>query len=275
VTPFIHPVRGKLSTGAILGVKGVRNIKLCNFLAPGLPEPDPVEDWVTGYESALKMRGNDVCGDCAWVAFHNFVAVCASHTGDQYTDDEGRAQSDYSLNTGYDPKQLDAASGKNPTDNGTNPEDVFKYYSKLPDGDPCKILAWGEVDHNNDTELRQALKIFGGVYSCWALPETCQKQIGGVWDVTLIPGPWRHPGSLGGHATITQRIAVPADSQGVIGDTGTWADRQKFTYAFKRWYLPQAYFIVTPLWVANISNRTPSGFDLDGLLKYAVELRQS
>jgi len=250
--------------GAKLGIRDPRNLRLSNYLTePLLDAPPLLIDWDKPSEGAYQMWANDQVGDCVFAAFYNMLAGASKETGKPFEATNPLVLADYACVTGYDPK-----TGAN--DNGTNPEDALRYYTQKPLGDQGRIVAWGEVDRHQITEVRQALQIFGGVYTALALPKSAQAQVGDIWSVPLLPSPDRIPGSWGGHMTITRHIDATKHPMSLW--TVTWGNPQQMTEAFWKKYCSAAYFFITEQWVAD-NGETPSGFDLDQLLADVKELQ--
>lgn len=242
-----------MKLGAILKEKDPRNLKLANY-CNSLPNPPDEIDWVSEMKNRLQMWKNDEYGDCVFAAFYNYLAVATGYTEDTFPYTNEDVLNDYSAVTGFDPNDPS-------TDNGANPEDALKYYMKNN-----RILAWGELDHHNLKECKQALDIFGGIYTAFALPLSAKNQE--VWSVKKLWGIFDTsesiPGSWGGHMTMTQAL----DKDG-NGTTDTWGTTKKFTKAFWNKYCTGSYFFITEKWVSDHTGKTPNGLDLDTLLKDA------
>jgi hypothetical protein len=254
-----------LRLGAVLGNKDPRNLRLSNYLGKSkdIAPPPVLIDWDTPVLNRYQMWDNDQIGDCVFAAFYNMLAGASGETGDQFTATNQDVINDYAAVTGYDPN-----TGAN--DNGANPEDALRYYSQNG-----KILAWGEVDQTNLTEIRQAMQIFGGVYTSLNLPLTAQNQVGGVWDVVGFPaslfcGGDKVPGSWGGHQVVA-RFSDFTKNPGMLHAI-TWGKSQIMTQAFWLKYVSATYFFITPEWI-DTNGQTPSGLDIDGLLKDAGILK--
>jgi hypothetical protein len=236
-----------MKLGAIIQEKDPRNLKF-HWFGGGLPDPPDEIDWATEMKSRLQMWKNDEYGDCVFAAFYNYLAVATGYTNDTFPYVNEDVLADYTAVTGFDPNDPS-------TDNGTNPEAALKYYMKN-----SRILAWGEINHHSLKECKQALDIFGGIYTAFSLPISAQGQE--VWDVTYTSD--SGAGTWGGHMTMTQAM----DKKG-NGTTDTWGTTKKFTKAFWDKYCSGAYFFVTEKWVADNTGKTPNGFDLPTLLKDA------
>jgi hypothetical protein len=243
-----------------------RNLKFKNYADPNqLPPPDPLEDYISGYEKDLQMYGNDGAGNCVIAAKYNLDGVEADHAGNSFSASTKNAIDDYSAITGYDPSQTQP-DGSNPTDCGTDPQAAAKWYNALDPSDPRYIRAWVQIDQNNMTEIRQALKIFGGIWTALALPLTAQDQLKAKepWDyVKWWPTPRRIAGSWGGHMVGAQLI--DARQPKITGKVNTWGMPYPFTQAFLDHYCILMIVYITNYWIAK-NGKTPSGFDIDGLL---------
>lgn len=261
--------------GANLGKKDFRNLQLAHYITAELPEPKPIVDWIGGHEKYLRMWANDQCGDCVFAAFYNMLSVATGWTDDPFQAENEDVLRDYGEVTGFDSSQI-RPDGSNPTDNGANPEDALKFYSNLPEGDQRKIIAYGEVNRHDLTEVRAACEIFGGVYTALALPKTAEEQIGKIWDIKPGWGYDRIPGSWGGHMVLLQYLCEMEErDSNVIGSVDTWGTTQKFTKKFWKKYCFSAYFFITEKWIADITGKTPGGLDLDTLLNDVQILKNS
>ena len=125
------------------------------------------------------------------------------------------------------------------------------------------------VNLTNLVEVRQALEIFGGVYTALALPTFIQNEMstGVLWDVKS--GPDGIPGSLGGHMVISRSCDF-TQPKGIINII-TWGAQQQMTEAFWLKYCSAAYFFITPEWIAA-NGLTPSGVNLQAMLDDVREL---
>jgi hypothetical protein len=257
----------ELLLGANLERQDLRTIKLKAYLheKTGTIIPPSNIDWDIRSKDAYQMWKNDVCGDCTVAAMYNMFSGSAADTKKVFTATDEMVISDYSAISGYNPN-----TGEN--DNGANPEDVLKYFSKKPEEDPSRIIAWGKVDNSNVAEIQKALFLFGGIYTGWALPLTAQDEVGDIWDESPLGTTGRVPGSWGGHMTITRHIESDWNN-GIY--TITWGKSQQVTRRFWDKYCFVTYFFITKNWISNISNKTLSGFDLDTLLKDINELKSS
>jgi len=259
-----------LLLGANLEHRDLRTIKFKTYLhkESDIIPPSNI-DWDKRAQDTLrvqdvyKMWKNNICGDCTVAAIYNMFSGAAADYKNSFTATDDMVVADYSAISGYNPD-----TGEN--DNGADPEDVLKYFSKKPIGDPSRIIAWGKVNQGNFYEIQKALFLFGGIYTGWALPLTAKDQVEKIWDVTPIGTPGRVPGSWGGHMTITRHIETERIG-GIF--TITWGKSQQITLDFWDKYCVVAYFFITQEWISKVSNKTLSGFDLNTLLRDVDELK--
>jgi hypothetical protein len=151
----------------------------------------------------------------------------------------------YSAVSGYDP-----ATGAN--DNGAAITDVLNYWQTTGIAGH-KILGWAQVDPTNQTEVEQAIYIFGGIDLGVNLPNSAMTQFQNnqPWDVVNPDG-----GIDGGHS-------VPNFGYGSEGTNCiTWAQRQPMSWAWFQQYCDEAYAVISPEWLSATTALTPSGFDL-------------
>ena len=253
----------EMKLGAKLGERDPRNLRLCNYLRPSkLPPPPASVNWDEGVKDRYRMWANDKYGDCVFAAFYNMLAGAAGQTGDPFSATDDDVLRDYGSVTGFNP-----STGAN--DEGTNPEDALRFYSRNG-----KILAWGEVSKNNMVELRQALEIFGGIYTAFALPLSAQERMGKVWKVEKrFPSFKRIAGSWGGHMTMT--MDIDSTRMKSVIRTVTWGKIQEMTEDFWHRYCSAAYFFITEKWISDNTGKTPAGLDLKTLMEDVKELKGS
>ena len=127
--------------------------------------------------------------------------------------------------------------------------DVLNYWhSHIAAGD--KILAYVKIDRRNHTHIKQAIRLFGGVYLGFQVPEDCQDQF-------EAGKPWT-PGRLtnDGHAV----FAVAYDHKGLT--VLTWGNTQLATWSWWDECVDEAYAILPPAAKKADFNQ---GFDFEQL----------
>ncbi len=256
--------------GARLGLRDPRNLRFGNYIKTKriLPEIPLKIDWDSDVMDKYQMFGNDLAGNCVFVAAANQIVGSAVKTGDPCDITTGKVLREYSDVTGYDPE-----TGAN--DRGSFPEDVLRHLSKKPIGDPFRIEAWGEIDISNLEEIRAGMYLFGGIFTALYLPITARDQIenGEVWHINRKTAfRKRRAGSWGGHMTMTR--FMNSSEKDIDIRTITWARQQKMTEEWWRKYCAVAYFFITEKWISDHTGKTPAGFDLETLLADVEELRK-
>jgi hypothetical protein len=222
-----------------------RTLRLKKYLTAALPAPPAAYDILpTVYKNLdsqdpsrlFPMDGNDQYGDCtiaalahASTAYHGLVG----HKG-------------HVLATKSVVKLYFKLTGG--VDSGLNPLDVMNYWRKHSAASE-KILGFAEIDHKNHTNVKQAVRLFGGVYLGFQVQEACI-------DDFNAKRPWT-PGPLtnDGHAV----YVTSYDANGVT--VLTWGGTQKATWGWWDECVDEAYAILP----AEAKDSDFSGFDLKQL----------
>lgn len=132
-------------------------------------------------------------GNCGIAGPYHALTLWNLEAGKHVPIDTETVLKAYSEIAGYDPKQYDPDTDYNPTDNGSNVNQVAAFWSKhgLPDssGAVHKVSAYLALDPGDIDQLWQALYLFDGVGIGIAMPEEWQlaTQLGQVWDVLDDP----------------------------------------------------------------------------------------
>ncbi|MFF7191802.1 hypothetical protein ACFZAR_43175 [Streptomyces sp. NPDC008222] len=226
------------------------HLKFGAYLAPELPAPPASSDWLSPVPVASwGVLGNADWGDCTC------AGVAHKRIGDVYvnqgkvlkvTDQQTLAL--YSAITGFDPNA--GPPGQNDTDQGAVCQDVLDFWRKngfLGE----KIVAFAKVDLSNLTQVKQAINLFGQIYTGFNFPSSAMDQFnaGQVWDVV------KGAQIEGGHC-----VTIGAyDATGL--ECVTWGAVQKLTWAFLKKYFDEAWVIVTPDMIDPKSGKDVQGFD--------------
>ena len=227
------------------------HLKFSAYLVPKLPAPPASSDWLSPVPVASwGVLGNAEWGDCTC------AGVAHKRIGDVYvnqgtvlkvTDKQTLAL--YSAITGFDPNA--GPSGNNPTDQGAVCQDVLDYWRRhgfLGE----KIVAFAKVDISNLTEVKQAIGLFGQIYTGMNFPGSAMDQFnaGQPWDVV------RGARIEGGHC-----VTIGAyDENGL--ECVTWGQVQKMTWKFFQKYFEEAWVIVTPDMINPKTGKDVAGYDL-------------
>lgn len=231
-----------------------RTLRFSRYMGAQLPPAKPEgDDWSLAISSDWQMLGNDRFGDCFWAAIaHLFMADGANADGMPTFDTAGVLEA-YGACTGFDP-----ATGAN--DNGTDPIDGLNFCRKVgirdTSGKYHKIGAWAQVDHRNQTEVRQAMDLFGALMIGISCPNSWESS--SLWDRATDDG-----STAGGHAiagVARDRAGAPIHGIKVVSwNMEQWlgwdaADRIMFIAA-----------VIAPDWIDDIG-QAPSGLNMAALV---------
>ena len=235
-----------------------RTLRLDKYFTSLLPPPPKKRDWSRGVTS-WGMLGNgpdptnppymkDGLGDCTIAGVGHGIQVWSLNVGAEATITTDQAVEYYEKWDGYDPS--------NPaTDQGGICLDVLKAW-KAQGFAGHSITAFASVLPANQAHVKQAINLFGGLYTGVSLPITAQGQ--DVWDVVPNSGSDGVAGSWGGHCVYM--VAYHPNGPTCI----TWGGLQRMTWAFWSTYFDEAYAIISPDFI-NAAGMSPNGFALAGL----------
>jgi hypothetical protein len=221
----------------------MKSLKLAKYLS-AVPAPPKKVYWEYKVPADLwGMFSNDTIGDCTCACIAHMIMLATAHTGKMVTPTVAEVVAAYSAITGYVP-------GNESTDNGANISDVLNYWQNTGIAGH-KITAWAQVDQTNIQEVKQAIWLFGGVDIGIEVFQSMEDQ----FDARE---PWDNPSGddLGGHS-------IPLFGYGSEGTTGvTWAALQQMGWPCFSKICSEAYAVITPDWINQLSGKTYSGFDL-------------
>lgn len=226
------------------------HLRLARLLHPELPEPPAAADWVFSVPTAAwGMLGNDQVGDCTCAGLaHKRIGDVYANAGRVLDVTTAETLKLYSAVTGYNPAEPS-------TDRGALCQDVLAYWHKhgfLGE----RPVAYARVDLANETEVRQAIALFGQLYCGFNVPSSAMDQFdaGRPWDVV------RGARIEGGHC-----VTIGAyDAEGLT--CVTWGETQRMTWRFFRTYFDEAWVVIGP---DDINPKT--GADRAGLNLAALE----
>jgi hypothetical protein len=227
-----------------------RTLQFGAYLTKALPAPPlsidytkPVKQW--------PMMANDAYGDCTCAAAGHMIEEWTANTG------EVSILPDQEILKAYN----HFAHGN--ADAGANMLSVLKYWRKTGIGGD-KILAFAQLEPQNDVQLRDAVSIFGSAYLGLALP-----------DFAVPPGadfltiPWLVPGKgpagdaapnpNNGHCV----PAVAYDQRFIY--VITWGAIKTMSWEFYNAYADEAFAVLSPDWIDKKVGKAPSGFDMAAL----------
>jgi hypothetical protein len=224
-------------------------LRLGPLLHPRLPDPPASADWLSPVpEAAWGMLGNDQYGDCTCAGVgHMRIGDVFVNQGATLTVTTAQALAFYSAITGFRPDDPS-------TDQGAVCQDVLDYWRKngfLGE----KIVAFARVNVKSAKEVRQAIQIFGQLYTGFQVPDSAMEQFnaGQPWDV--VEG----ASIEGGHC-----VTVGAyDKDGLTAVT--WGKTQRLTWDFWDAYFEEAWVVVGPDDINPSSGLDARGLNLGAL----------
>lgn len=212
----------------------------------------------------VEMLGNDKWGDCAQAGAMHLIQTETYNSGHYLHGTEEQTLRLYSAVTGFDPKA--GAPDENPTDQGTVLLDLLRYWrdegievtDRLGRIVKHRILGWAALDITSVAQHRYALDVFGGTYLGIQCPRSAMEDTSN----------WKYsPESFieGGHC-------INGEGQGHDGGhVKSWGKSIPHTWEFMHHYLDEGYVVISEFWLDR-QGKTPSGLDLDGLLKVMKKL---
>lgn len=130
-----------------------------------------------------------------------------------------------------------------------------------PDGSGLeKIIGYAAVNPLDQTEVKAAAWLFGGLYVGAGLPLTARKTLStNRWGCASMSDPAAAPGSWGGHAMWVSAV----NKEGPV--FVTWGRRVQATWCWWRRYVDEVYAVLSDDW-ARADYPSPSGFKRDQLV---------
>ena len=233
-----------------------RTFKLSRYMKPAaIPEP-PAEVSYCVKVPSWPMLLNDRLGDCVIAAMGHMVQQWTFFSSGGATEavmTDVEALTAYEAIGGYVP-------GDPSTDQGADMLTALNYWRNTGiqvAGQNHKIAGYVEVDPTNLLEVRQAIWLFGNLFTGVALPVSAQGQDDWTVPDGGIYGPAGAPGSWGGHC-----IPSMAESPETLTCI-TWAERLKMSHNFFADYCDEAYAVLSPDWFGGATS--PSNFNIHQL----------
>lgn len=206
-----------------------RTLRFQSYLTPDLPPAPKSYDVLDRVYANLKakdpgklfpMDGNDHWGDCTIAAVAHAITAYRGLIGRKTVMTEAEVVKVYMHLTGG-------------VDAGLPALDVLNYWRHTAvHGD--RIIAYVKVDARNHEHVQQAIRLFGGVYLGFQVPEQCLAQFkaGATWT----PGPL----TMNGHAVFA--VSYDPKTVGVL----TWGNVQRGTWGWWDECVDEAYAILAP-----------------------------
>jgi hypothetical protein len=226
--------------------------------ASSLPVPPAEISYVVKVPS-WPMLLNDQLSDCVIAAMGHMVQQWTffSSAGSAMrvmTDAEALAA--YEAIGGYNPNDPS-------TDQGASMLDALNYWRNTGiavAGQNHQIAGYVEVDPTNLAEVREAIYLFGNLFTGLQMPISALNESdwtvppGGVYGSAGLPGSW------GGHC-----IPEMAESPETLTCI-TWGDRLKMSHNFHADYCDECYAVLSSDWLTSQPQSvSPAGFNMAAL----------
>ena len=230
-----------------LGRKAVktdsRTLRLARYLTASLPAPPVSCDWTRG-QTAWQMYLNDSLGDCTIAGAMHQIMGWSLNAGAEAAFTDQDALSYYEKFDGYNPSDPS-------TDSGGVLLDVLNAWKKQGINGH-KITLYASVNPANQTEVKQALAIFGPLYCGLSFPNSAMGAQ--TWELTSDTS------IDGGHCVVM--IGYNATGPVFI----SWGALYQANWAFFDYYFSpaqygEAYAAISPDWIEN-SGVDPTGVNL-------------
>jgi hypothetical protein len=235
-----------MKLGKLAPKRSLKTLALGNYLSVGkLPVPPTHNAWEYAVKVPYGMMMNDTVGDCTCASAGHMIQAWTANNNNAITISDDDVVKAYSAVSGYKP-------GDESTDVGSTGLDVLNYW-KSTGVAGHKILGFATLDTQNVEQLKAAIYLFGGIYTGFQFPQYAMGQ--NNWVVES-----KDTQIIGGHA-------VPYFGYGRGGATCvTWGKTQPASWEFFITYTDEAYAVVSQEWVNAVSQKAPSGLDLQTLL---------
>lgn len=219
-----------------------RTLKLARYLAEPLPPSPLAVNWALDI-TEWGMMVNDQLGDCTIAGVGHHEQAWTANDGSEYTPSDATIISYYSQWDGYDPNNPSSDQG------GDMLTVLTRWKNQGFDGHT--IQGFASVDSSDQVEVKQAVFLFGGLYTGFNVPQSAMDQnaAGQVWDVVEKDG-----GCVGGHCV----YIVGYNATGPV--CVTWGALQQMTWAFWSQYFDEAYAVLGSDWYTF--GTAPNGFNV-------------
>lgn len=233
------------TTARRLGRKAVkrdsRTLRLAKYITPALAPPPPSVDWSRGITD-WGMMCNDTLGCCTIAGAAHAVQVFSANVVGEVTISDADIVGYYGRWDGY-------VVGDPTTDNGGIELDVLNNW-KRDEFVGHQLIAYADVNCANDTQIRQAISLFGGLYIGFQVPNFVMQSFPAVWDVVPKDG-----GIDGGHCVFV--VGYDDTTLSFI----SWGKVYKMTWAFWAKYVDEAHALLSHDFL-SANGFNPMGFNL-------------
>jgi len=226
-----------------------RTFKLSKYLKPHLPQPPDEVSYVVDVPS-WPMDLNDQLGDCVVAAMAHMIqqwSFFSRGLSGMVVPTDAEVLTAYEAISGY-------INGDPSTDTGCDMLTALNYWRNTGLAGH-KIAGFVEVDAQNLLEVRQAIWMFGNLFTGLALPVFVQSASDWTVPDGWIYGNAGQPGSWGGHC-----VPAMAESPETLTCV-TWGERLKMSHNFFGDYCDEAYAVLSTDWVTS-NQAAKSGFNL-------------
>lgn len=233
-------------------------LKLRDYITPN-KLPDPPENF--GHESLVAdwgMLGNDTVGDCAIAGPFHALQLWNVEGQHPINVDTACTLAAYSAITGYNPDAYNSFTQDNPTDQGSDVQEVAEYWRttglKDASGKVHKIDAYLALEPKNLEQLYHALYLFDGVGIGIECPAEYQAAFakGQAWDAIT------NPHIEGGH------YILGVGKRANLINTVTWGRTQLMTAAGYQQFNDETFVYLNEEKLVN--GKDLDGFNLDQLI---------
>ena len=236
-----------------LGRKAVktdsRTLRMARYLTPILAPPPDSVDWSKGL-TAWGMLMNDTLGDCTIAGALHAIEGWGLNSGHPLTFTDQDALAYYERFDGYNPADPS-------TDTGGILLDVLKAWKKQGINGHT-VSAYTSVDPRNITEVKQALALFGPLYTGLQFPNSAWEQT--EWTVT------DDTSIDGGHCV----VLIGYNQTGPVAIS--WGAPYQMTWEFFSAYFDELYAAISPDWF-TAAGVDPAGLNLDQLSTDLMAIR--
>jgi hypothetical protein len=225
-----------------LGRKAVktdsRTLRLERYLTAALPAAPATCDWTKG-QTAWGMLMNDTLGDCTIAGALHAIEAWGLNSGHPITFIDTDALDYYEIFDGYNPDDPS-------TDQGGVLLDVLNLWKKHGINGHT-MTAYASVNPANLDEVKQAIALFGPLYTGMNFPNSAMdQQEWTVTDDTSIDG---------GHCV----VLIGYNETGPVAIS--WGALYQMTWEFFSAYFDEIYAAISPDWF-NKSGVDPTGLNL-------------
>ncbi|HTU42104.1 MAG TPA: hypothetical protein VMF10_10355 [Candidatus Aquilonibacter sp.] len=230
-----------------------RTLQFGAYLKQGLAPPPPTKSWTAKIpNNGWGMMDNDTQGDCTCAAAGHMIMDWTANTGKEAIVPNPKILAFYNHFAHGNP------------DAGANMLDVLNYWRKQG-LDAHKIIAFAALELKSNTQVMDAVNLFGACYIGVALP-----------NFAVAPGknpltiPWVLPpkGPVGDAAPNPQNghciPAVAYDQRNIY--IVTWGQLKSMSWQFYAAYAEEAFVVLSQDWFnKQLGGKAPNGFDLAAL----------